>query len=91
MKKEARGHHVYSSCYLKGFTITGETDSKLSVLKLKEQKILHKQNRKKFGKERDFNRVDIEGLDPDELEKGLSKFETTVAAAIRSVEKKPSI
>ena len=81
----SRHHHYLSQCYLKGFTQGGSKKSKLVVLDLK--------NKKKFeaiprnvGGMRDFNRVEIDGLDPEIIEKTQSDFEGKAAIALKKLE-----
>lgn len=81
----SRHHHYLSQCYLKGFTQGNSKNSKLTVLDLK--------NKKKFetiprnvGGMRDFNRVDIDGVDPEIIEKIQSDFEGNAATALRKLE-----
>jgi len=82
---KSRHHHYLSQCYLKGFTQGSAKKSKLTVLDLN--------NKKKFetiprnvGGMRDFNRVDIDGLDPEIVEKTQSDFEGKAATALKNVE-----
>jgi hypothetical protein len=81
----SRHHHYLSQCYLKGFTQGSAKKSKLVVLDLK--------NKKKFeaiprnvGGMRDFNRVEIDGLDPEIIEKTQSDFEGKAATALKKLE-----
>lgn len=82
---ESRHHHYLSQCYLKGFTQGNAKKSKLVVLDLK--------NKKKFeaiprnvGGMRDFNHVEIDGVDPEIIEKAQSDFEGKVATALKKLE-----
>ena len=81
----ARHHHYLSQCYLKGFTKGGGKKSKLTVIDFKEKKRFETIPRN-VGGVRDFNRIDIEGADQNELEKSLSKFEDEAATALRRLE-----
>lgn len=81
----ARHHHYLSQFYLKGFTNGRSKKSKLTVIDLKERKRFLTKPRN-VGGIRDFNRIDLEGIDPDGLEKDLSKFEGEVATAIKKIE-----
>ncbi|MEJ5279813.1 DUF4238 domain-containing protein [Pseudomonas sp. MYb541] len=80
----SRHHHYLSQCYLKGFTQGSAKNSKLTVLDLK--------NKSKFetiprnvGGMRDFNRVEIDGVDPEIIEKTQSNFEGEVASALKKL------
>jgi hypothetical protein len=77
----ARQHHFLPECYLKGFTRGG---GQLFALDLKKREFYFA-SPKKLGKQRDFNRVDADGLDPDALEKALAKFEGQLAPALKRV------
>lgn len=81
----SRHHHYLSQCYLKGFTQGGSKNSKITVIDFK--------NKKKFetiprnvGGMRDFNRVEIEGVDPEIVEKQQADFEGKVASALKRLE-----
>jgi hypothetical protein len=81
----ARHHHYLSQCYLKGFTNGGSKKSKLTVIDLREKKQFETTPRN-VGGLRDFNRIDLEGLDQNILEKSLSEFEGAAATALRKIE-----
>lgn len=81
----SRHHHYLSQCYLKGFTQGSAKNSKLTVIDLK--------NKKKFetiprnvGGMRDFNRVEIEGVNPEIVEKKQANFESQAALALKKLE-----
>lgn len=80
----ARHHHYLSQFYLKGFTKGGTKKSKLSVLdmKLKKKFVTSPRN---VGGIRDFNRIEVEGHDPNAVESSLGDFEGKVATAIKNV------
>jgi hypothetical protein len=84
--KEAKGaaprrHHYVPQFYLRGFV--GEKDQ-LFVVDRPSEKTFRTQP-KNVAAERDFNRVDVEGMDPAAVEKALSEFEGKVAPALESV------
>lgn len=81
MKKTARHHHYLPQCYLRGFTKPGEKKSKLTVIDLKRRKRF-KTNTRNVGGIRDFNRIEIDGIEPDAIEKSLSSFEGHVASSL---------
>lgn len=81
----SRHHHYLSQCYLKGFTKGGSKKSKLTVVDLKEKKHFETIPRN-IGGIRDFNRIEVDGLDPNAIEQSLSGFEGKVASALRNVE-----
>lgn len=82
----ARNHHYLSQCYLKGFTKGGAKKSKITVIDLIRKKSFETIP-KKVGGIRDFNRIDIEGVEPDAIEYSLSEFESQAATALRKIEK----
>lgn len=81
----SRHHHYLSQCYLKGFTQGNAKKSKLTVLDLKDKKKFETIPRN-VGGMRDFNRVEIDGIDPEVVEKAQSDFEGKVATALRNIE-----
>lgn len=81
----SRHHHYLSQCYLKGFTQGGAKKSKLLVLDLKNNKKFESTPRN-IGGMRDFNRVEIDGVDPEIIEKTQSNFESKAAAALKKLE-----
>ncbi len=83
----ARHHHYLSQCYLKGFTKGGAKKSKITVIDLKEKKLFETIPRN-VGGIRDFNRIEVEGVDPNIIETSLAKFEGEAASALRQIEQK---
>ncbi len=80
----ARHHHFLSQCYLKGFTKGKSKKSRLAVIDAKGKKSFETTPRN-VGGVRDFNRVEIEGVDPNYLESELSKFEGQAATALKKL------
>lgn len=83
----SRHHHYLSQCYLKGFTQGSAKKSKLVVLDLKSKKKFESIPRN-VGGVRDFNRVEIDGVDPEIIEKTQSDFESKAATALKKLEEK---
>lgn len=81
----ARHHHYLSQCYLRGFTDGGSKNSKLTVIDIRDKKHFETIPRN-VGGERDFNRIDIPGVDSNALEKSLSNFEGNAASALRRID-----
>ena len=81
---KARQHHYLSQCYLRGFTKGNSKKSKLSVIDLKEERKFETTPRN-VGGLRDFNRIEIEGVDQNQVENDLSKFEGKVASALKKL------
>lgn len=82
----ARHHHYLSQCYLKGFTNGGSKKSKLTVIDLPQKKHFETIPRN-VGGLRDFNRIEIPGVDQNALEHDLAKFEGSAVTALRKIEK----
>jgi hypothetical protein len=80
----SRHHHYLSQFYLKGFTQGNSKKSKLTVIDLKERKKFETIPRN-VGGMRDFNRVEIEGVDPEVIEKQQSQFEGKAARALKDL------
>ncbi|MCD6374290.1 MAG: DUF4238 domain-containing protein [Caldisericaceae bacterium] len=86
-KKSSRHHHYLSQFYLKGFTDGRSKKSKLTVIDMRTGRYF-KSIPRNVGGIRDFNRIEVDGTDPDILERNLSAFESKVATAIKSIETK---
>lgn len=80
----ARKHHFLSQFYLKGFARGPSKKSKLTVFDLEKREIFFS-NPKGVAAKRDFNRLDVEGIEQNELENSLSKFESQAARAVRQL------
>lgn len=80
----ARHHHFLSQCYLRGFTKNGSKKSRLIALDLEKRRHFET-NPRNVGGIRDFNRIEVEGVDQEILEKSLSDFESDAATALRAV------
>ena len=84
----ARHHHYLSKFYLKGFTKGRAKKSKLTVIDFIFKKNHSKQCQEMLGGVRDFNRINLKGVDQNILESALSDFETKAATALKNIEKK---
>jgi len=80
----AHNHHFVSQMYLRGFTSDGTKNGQLVVLDQKTRKSFTTVPRN-VGSERDFNRLDAEGIEPDMLENELGKIETAAADALTAL------
>ncbi|KQM20096.1 hypothetical protein ASE73_04950 [Sphingomonas sp. Leaf24] len=80
----ARNHHFVPQFYLKGFAKPRSKDGKLVVFDLKDRKNFVTRPRNVAAK-RDYNRVDIEGQDPNVVESQLAKFEGDADQAFRRI------
>lgn len=77
----ARRHHYVPQFYLKGFTAERRKKRQLVVFDGKDRKS-YTTAIDNVGLERDFNRVEIEGLEADAFEKVMASFEGQVAPAL---------
>lgn len=80
----ARNHHFIPQFYLKGFAKLRSKNAQLYACDLSERKrfLTHPRN---IAAKRDFNRVDIEGQDPNIVETRLSSIETESDQAFRRI------
>jgi len=79
----ARQHHYVPQCYLKGFVANREKP-KLFVVDAKERRSFST-SPANVAVERDFHRIDIDGLAPDALENAFSKFEADLDQALKRI------
>lgn len=84
MKTPSRKHHYLPQGYLAAFTDTGKKDGLFYVLEL-DKGARFRTSPKNVAAQRDFNRVDIEGLSPDIVEQALSPVEALMIEACRRV------
>lgn len=80
----ARNHHYLSQCYLRGFTKGGSKKSKITVIDFKGKKCFETIPRN-VGGIRDFNRIEVDGVDPNAIENAFAKFEGEAASALRQI------
>jgi hypothetical protein len=86
-KAEPRRQHFVPQFYLRGFA--GEKDSLFVVDRPSEKTF--RTDPKNVAAERDFNRVDVQGMDPNAVEKALGEFEGKVAPAFERVKATKSL
>ncbi len=77
----ARKHHYVPQMYLSGFADSG---GQLYAIDAKERKYF-KPTPANIAAERDFNKIEAEGVPPDALEKELAKLEGELAPGIRRI------
>lgn len=77
----ARRHHYIPQWYLAGFTDTGTADGFITVHDLVEDRDFRTRPHG-VGVHRDFNRIEVEGYDPDALEQAWSQFEGDASQAV---------
>lgn len=81
----AKNHHFVSQGYLAGFTENGTRNGRLFVAGLVSRRVFPT-NPRNVGAERDFNRIEADGYDPDTLERQLGEFESTAISVIRGIQ-----
>jgi hypothetical protein len=82
-----RKHHYVPQFYLRGFV--GERDQLFVTDRPSEKSF--RTPPKNVAAERDFNRVEIEGMDPGVVEKALAEFEGKVAPALERIKETKSL
>jgi hypothetical protein len=80
----ARRHHYVSQCYLKVFA-PDRDKPKLFVIDLKEHRCFGRTSPTNVAAERDFHRIEADGLPPDALEMMFSDFESDLSQALDRV------
>lgn len=78
----ARRHHYVPQCYLRAFSVPRKKTHQLVVFDREVRKVFPT-GTENIALERDFNRLDIEGVSSDAIEVGLSKFESDLALALQ--------
>lgn len=81
-KDERRKHHLIPAFYLAGFTTTGTRDGVLHVFDYERRK-RYKTTPLKALRETDFYKIDLPGVDPNEIERVLAEHESVVGRAFR--------
>ena len=84
MSQAARKHHYLPQGYLAAFTDTGHKSGKLYVFDVSNG-TRFRTSPKNVAAERDFNRVNLENVSADCIEKAWSPFEGRAVKAIRNV------
>jgi len=85
MKAVARNHHFVPQGYLAQFTNDGTRDGRVTVFDRVSRSIFQTKPRN-VGAKRDFNRIELEGRAPDELERMLGELEGRAISAIRRLQ-----
>ena len=78
---QARNHHWVPQCYLKGFAKSRSKNAKLFVIDAIERKTFQTIPRN-VASERDFNKIEVAGVDPNHIESGYAHFEGQVDKAL---------
>ena len=79
----ARRHHYLPASYLGGFTKSRRKDGQFSVVEIATGRTFTT-SPKNVAVERDFNRIDIDGISSDAIENALAPFEVEAVKAIRN-------
>lgn len=85
----ARKHHWIPQVYLKGFTKDRNKASQLYVVDCVARRSFNTLPAN-IGAQRDFNRVEVEDHDPNEVESGYSALETQLSGALDRLESSKS-
>jgi hypothetical protein len=85
MGKPARRHHYVPQGYLAGFTDRGTRDGQLFVYDLARH-LCSPTRPRNVAFERDFNRIEVAGQDPDALERAFGEFEDRAISVIRGIQ-----
>jgi len=86
VKLTSRNHHYIPQFYLRGFTPAMKKKSPITVFDF-DQKKMFRTNTLNVCGNRDFNRIDFEGTNPNAIEEIYSGFESKAANSIRELEK----
>jgi hypothetical protein len=84
MKSTARRHHYLPQAYLASFTRTGQKGDQFFIFDVQSGSSFCT-SPLNIAVEKDFNRIDIEGVPIDAIESELSHFEEQAIKAIRDV------
>ncbi|UEM16719.1 DUF4238 domain-containing protein [Bradyrhizobium barranii subsp. barranii] len=74
-------HHYVPQCYLRQFANTKGKAFQVSVFDREEQRSF-KNNVKDVACQNYFNRIHLDGMDPNALESAMSEFESGLAEAL---------
>ncbi|MDK3022630.1 DUF4238 domain-containing protein [Cupriavidus taiwanensis] len=81
----ARNHHYVPQCYLRGFARSRSKNAQLFVVDLARGKSFPTTPRN-VGAQRDFNRIELPGQDPNLVESAFAEFECKLAPALGRIE-----
>ena len=86
----ARQQHWVPQCYLKGFAVERKNTRQVQVFDRETGRTFATSTRN-VGGERDFNRIELAGHEPDAFESGMGKFESELAPALDRIIQRQSI
>jgi hypothetical protein len=78
----ARRHHYVPRCYLRGFAVARKKGKHQVLVYDRKQRKVFPSAIENIAAERDFNRVEIEGMAPDALEASFGEFEGALTPAL---------
>lgn len=78
---QARNHHWIPQCYLKGFAKSRSKNAKLFVIDAIERKTFQTIPRN-VASARDFNKIEVPGVPPNQIESDYARFEGQVDKAL---------
>ncbi len=84
MAADPRKHHFVSRCYLKAFSVIHKKVPQICVFDRVERRSFST-GIDNVASERDFNRFEAEGHDPNALERAMSSFETELGEALARI------
>jgi hypothetical protein len=84
LANDPRRHHFVSQCYLKGFSVTHKKIPQLCVFDRIERRTF-RTDINNVAAERDFNRFEADGRDPNALEHAMASFETELARSFERI------
>src|SRR3712207_487742 len=86
----ARRHHYVPQCYLKAFAVKRGKAMQTRVFDAVQRK-QYLTNIINVAVELDFNRIEVEGQEPDVLEKAMGQFESELEPALTRVFERSSL
>jgi hypothetical protein len=78
----AKRHHYVPRCYLKNFAVVRKKGKHQVCVFDREARKTFQAAIENVAVEKDFNRIDIEGIEPDAFEKGMAELEAEASPAI---------
>jgi len=85
MGNEARHHHYIPQCYLRAFSSPGKGKHPQVVVNNTRHHTQFSANPRNIGGARDFNRINLEGVAPNEVENGYAKFEGLLGESLARI------
>jgi len=86
-KSEARHHHYIPQCYLRGFAMPGRGKHPQITVSNIVHRTQYETTSRNIGGKRDFNRINVSGANPNDLEHGYASFEGELAESLANIRK----